>query len=56
MSMPLFSSREQVSKSGVKTIEISCKNDMITCFEILSYASNMLPYISVTMIFIMLLT
>ena len=53
MSMPFFSSTEQVSKADVKTIEISCKNDMITCFEILSYASNMLPYSSNIIIYLM---
>ena len=54
--MKNFSNTEQVSKVGLEIIGKSLENDRITCFEILSYASNILPYVSVTMIFIMLMT
>ena len=52
--MSLFSTTEKVSKLGVKTMGKSWENDMITSFEILSYASNMLPYTSIAMILFML--
>ena len=48
--MALFSNTEKVSKLCVKIMVKSFENDVFTCFEILSYASNMLLYASVTLI------
>ena len=55
VSMLLFRNIEKLSKMGVKTMVKSCENDVIKCFEILSYASNVLLYASVTLIWITLL-
>ena len=41
-----------MSKLVVKTMVKSWENNIITCLENISYASNMLPYDSVTMFFL----
>ena len=60
VSMASFSNTEKVSTMCVKTMVESCENNVFTCFEILSYASYMLLYASVTLtwftVFVYILT
>ena len=42
ISIEFYGNKEKVIKICVKIMVKSCENDLFTCFEILSYASNML--------------